>query len=55
LDSTGESNKCKKRKYNVPVKDYTYPSPNKAIRTKKIELNNNCNSITMQENILKKS
>jgi hypothetical protein len=40
-DSTGELNRCKKCKLNVPVKDYTYPSPNKAIQTKKIELNNN--------------
>ena len=36
LDSTGESYRCKKRKLNVPVKDYTYPSPNKAIQTKKM-------------------
>ena len=42
---------CKKRKLNVSVNDYTYPRPNKAIQTNKIELNNNFNSEMMQENI----
>jgi len=47
--------KCKKRKLNVTVNDFTYPSPNKAIQTNKIEFNNNFNSEIMQENISKKS
>ena len=46
---------CKKRKLNVTVNDYTYPSPNKAIQTNKIELNNNYNSVIIQENTSKKS
>ena len=50
-DSTGELSMCKKRKSNVSVHDYTYPSPNKAIEQNKIELNNNFNSKVIQENI----
>ena len=46
---------CKKRKLDVPVNKYTYPSPNKAIQQNKFELNNNINSKAMQENDLKKS
>ena len=36
-DSTAESYLCKKRKLNVSVNDYTYPSTNKAIQQNKIE------------------
>jgi hypothetical protein len=32
---------CKKCKLNISVNDCTYPSPNKAIQQKKIEVNNN--------------
>jgi hypothetical protein len=55
LNSTGELSICKKRKFNVQVNDYTYPSPNKAIQQNKFELNNNDNSKAMQEKDLKKS
>ena len=48
-----ELDMCKKRKLNVTVNDYTYPSPNKAIQTNIIKLNNNVNSNRMQENITK--
>ena len=44
---------CKKRNLNVPVNDYTYPSPNKTIQQNKIELNNKVNLKAMQENDLK--
>ena len=44
---------CKKRKLNIPVNNYTYPSPNKAIQQSKFELNNKNNSKAMQENDLK--
>ena len=46
---------CKKRKFNVQVNSYTYPSPNKAIQQNKFELNNNNTSKAMQEKDLKKS
>jgi len=46
---------CKKRKLNVSVNDYTYPSPYKAIQQNKNEFNNNFNSEMMQENISTKS
>jgi hypothetical protein len=45
----------KKRKFNITFNDYTYPSLSKAIQTNKIELNNNFNSVMMQEKISKKS
>jgi hypothetical protein len=45
----------KKRKLNVSVNDYTYPSPSKAIQQNKIELNNEFNLEMMQENISKTS
>ena len=48
---TAQGNYCKKSKLNVTVNDYTYPSPNKAIQQKKIEVNNNLTSGVMQENI----
>ena len=44
----------KKRKFNVSVNDYTYPSTSKAIQQNKIDFNNNFNLETMQENISKK-
>ena len=46
---------CKKCKLNIPVNDYTYHSPNKAIQQNKFELNNRINSKAMQENDFKKS
>ena len=54
-NSTGELYMCKKRKLNVSVNDYTYPSPYKAIQQNKNEFNNNFNSEMMQENISTKS
>ena len=44
---------CKKCNLNVPVNDYTYPSPNKKIKQIKIKLNNKINLKAMQENDLK--
>ena len=44
---------CKKRKLDVPVNKYTYPSPSKAIQQNKFKLNNNINLKAMQENDLK--
>jgi len=48
LDSTGELYRCKKRKLNITVNDYTYPSPSKAIQQNKIKLNNKFNLKFMQ-------
>jgi rRNA maturation endonuclease Nob1 len=53
LDSIGELYRHKKRKVNVSVNDYTYPSPSKAIQQDKFKLNNNFNSEMMQENMSK--
>jgi hypothetical protein len=39
-ESTGQLYMCKKRKLNISVNDYTYPSPSKAIQQNKFELNN---------------
>ena len=46
---------CKKRKLNVSVNDYTYPSLNKAIQHDNFELNNYFNSEMVQDKISKKS
>jgi hypothetical protein len=46
---------CKKRKLNISVNDYTYPSSSNAIQQNKIEINNNSNLEIMQENISKKA
>jgi hypothetical protein len=54
-ESTGQLYMCKKRKLNISVNDYTYPSSSKANQQNIIELNHNFNSEIMQENISKKS
>jgi hypothetical protein len=53
LDSIGELYRHKKRKVNVSVNDYTYPSPSKAIQQNKFELSNYFNLEMMQESISK--
>jgi hypothetical protein len=51
-DNRGKLYVCKKRKLNISVNDYTYPSPNKnkAIQQSQIKLHNEINSKNMQEN-----
>ena len=45
----------KERKLIVSVNDFTYPSLNKAVQQKNIEVNKNLTSESVQENISKKS